>query len=469
MLSLREISTWEIPTILNTPPNFLLQNHLTMEIFIRVLLLVVVFVCGKADGHNAHGKSGISLSATNVIEYTYARNAAYIRQGLPSHLVAAMYKSALMDLATEQCIHNGEIKLKCFEKMFSKDHSNATRDIIKELELDQARKPNDRYFPNFISLNEVPGHLDTLEKTSMVTEMKDTSTIFIDVVHKVYKNGELDSMYSNLIRFPSDEVLRFDPSQSVACREFQTFLTNTSLLLSASALTAYVVGIVEQIILAQMDRSAAKILLDQHVSLVYTAARCTRLKGELLIIPTTYLDRTIEMAHIVVLKSKIELASTILSSLPKLTDVLGLIRGSKRLFGDIIDQLDGLRSLGRSAYLFWENGTVKSLNLHEILGNETTIPTFSHYYHQDEMEKPKECKEAFKLIKRLDSTNDDDERCCLKRCIQSSGNVIDLAISNEMCCRACNQLMCDDAGLKHVISVQKQRALETASLLGDII
>lgn len=414
-----------------------------------------------------------TTTAQSVIENTYRTHVDYVRMGVGRDLVNAFYNHALLSLSRNECVcGENEIALSCIETFFLKELQNATLDLWWVVMDDWDKLPDERLFPDLLLWDEIPNELNELERRTMEESKSKTESEFLNVLQRKFLHNETASIGRVIAQLPNDEEFRIDEDKEKACIEFDQKMSDSSLALSATSLTAYVLGVVHQMLLSSGSETMVTHFLQEHVRLVYNAARCLRLPGEALQVPTVYLDHFVTTAHLVLLNASVSLSTTLLAGLPPLTAMSSIVKISRKHFPRLIRQLSGLGSNGKTILVSW-TGTeliteesvdvlIRNLSMSEVnsLLDSGLLSTNAIYFETDGVngsyirQQPTVCAVKFRWVDRLDRIKDLKENCCSESCLREEGNVFDVNVLNEMCCNACNEYQCDVTELTRVLQVQ---------------
>lgn len=414
-----------------------------------------------------------TTTAHSVIENTFRTHVDFVRMGVGHDLVEEFYNHALLSLSREECVcGEDEIALPCIENYFLKELRNATLDLWWVVMDDWDRQPSERLFPDLLLWDEIPGDLTELEKRTYEVDKSITESEFGIILQRRVSHNESADIGKVIVQLPNDEEFRIDKDKEKACIEFDQKMSDSSLTLSATSLTAYTLGVAHQMVLSSGGETLASYFLQEHVRLVYNAARCTRLHDEALQIPTVYLDHFVTTAHLVLLNASVSLSTTLLAGLPPLTAMSSIVRISRKHFPRLIQRLSGLGSSGKSMLISW-TGTeliveesvdvlVRNLSISEVnaLWGAGVLQTNGGSLEFDDLngtyvkQQPTVCPVKFRWVDRLDEITDLKQNCCSESCLREDGNVFDVKVLNEMCCKACNEYQCDVTELTKVLQVQ---------------
>lgn len=400
-----------------------------------------------------------SISFFQLMQDSYSRHIEFICRGIPMPIVKKFYRYALRQVLKKECqdYYEGDDDLyiwkTCINRWFASSDGYAVKTLLRELQRDKRRRDRRKLFPHFLGRR----HLPKLEKRQefFVDQARDRTMKLIDqYIEAVLSRHRRPRLW---IIFPKDEKLRIDKWRRTACWQYKQRRHHLDMRLSASTLTAYVFGIVQQIVLANPNDKSAQRILREHVRFVYSAARCSRKSYRKMQIPTVYVKGFVTSARLSLLKSKIKSSDTFISSFPRLDDIREVIRGSRKFLWWEVKVFSSMYSLGRARYL-QSNGThIFPKRLSHWLSKRASIQKFTKFHGKKEKKKlqqnPRRCKPDFKKHIRLEKFGDPWKNCCSIGCLRKSGRRLAIQIVNEMCCSACNQAFCDVNKLSRVQEV----------------
>lgn len=439
----------------------------------RALLLLLMWT-GRGHAHSAHAHLDCKSSTTvaEIIKDTYKRHVDYIRIGVTSDLVNEFYNFALLNLAEAACVCGKDsVAQACVNVHFFNEIEYVSLDLWWVVSDDRTKPSSQRLFPDLLEWSVLPAHLDELEKKEVEKLEHETYLEFSAEVERKYsevtsgKGKNNTGIGRQLVSLPSDEIVRFDPKREEACLELSQKVTQDSPTISARVLTSFVVGILNQVTLSKVFRDGmVNELISQQVRLVYNAARCRRATGQKLKVPIVYLDNLVTAVHLVLVNCSIQSSATVLGALPKLTEVDKLVRQSKRFFPRLVDRISGMGSSGLARYVTWTGSKLIVEPIWDTIKRNISLEEmgkFDQVFRDNQLEMIKRngsCEVNFRFMPRLDDVKDNREMCCSDSCVRTRGNVIDLFVLNEMCCRACNGLWCNVGELIHVLHVHSEWA-----------
>lgn len=337
------------------------------------------------------------------------------------------------------------VDLGCVFEVFSDNGRWVTRRLEEILELDVSLPDAERLFPGFGGSDTLP-ELDELEQKAMGDGLE-SSVVEIEKANEAGWRGVI---------LPADEVLRYDKEHAKVCEEFSQKMDKNSLWISATSLTSYVLGMLHQLILLPRSIETGKEMLDKHVQLVYLAARCKRVSGDRLRVPVVFLESIIKRAHLALKNSSIGSGGGIIGGFPALTRVQEIVDVSRELFPGAIAQMASMNSFGRRRVLWWNGTDVCGDNLEDVMLANATGREYNELCNvQGEMrEREVACGVGFTWRRRLREVEREEEKCCSNGCIRYTGGEVKQSVMNEMCCEACNSLICNVEDLSQVIEAQ---------------
>lgn len=375
-----------------------------------------------------------------------------IRLGVPMEVVKSFYDYALKQIGEPECkcaYYENEIDMNCVHRVFDENLGFATRRLLNVLSEDLKKPMVNRYFPHMST----DGNLSSqgeLEKKASAESLEATLSELLNIEQGSWEGS----------RFPSDEMLWYSKGIARACEEFQGRMDENSLWLSATTLTAYVLGLVRQILLLPHAASAAEFILAEHIHMVYTGLQCKRQTGDMLQVPAIFLEGFVTRAHLTLKNSSIGPSAALVAGLPDILSLPEIVRGSDVLFPEAVRQMSSLSSYGRSKFLSWNGTDVSLQNMTEVLRANATLQRYSTIF-SDGSVVPKtdvtlECFAGYRKIPRLKvlALNSSKEECCHVSCLHNVGSIVKLSIMNEMCCEACNGMGCNVEDLGKVIQTQ---------------
>lgn len=409
-----------------------------------IAIVYALFAFGNAQGDPCANSTLLS----SVVEESYMNHVDLIRQSLPMEMVKFFYDDALQRIAVPECLcttFETEVDLNCVNDMFVNDNGWISSQLLDIMTDDSLLPITERLFP-YVELREDLPALRQLEQKA-IAEGRETTIVGLNTINEPYWSGA---------QFPSDELLRFDREQDRACDEFAQKIDENSLWLPATALSAYVIGIAQQIFLLPGSTTAAETMLMEHARMVYLAARCKRVTGDHLRVPAVFLEGFITRAHLALKNSSSGPLSAFVAGFPKITSVPEIIRGTRHFFPEALIRISSLNSFGRATFLSWNRTHVFNDNLKDVIQANATLQEYNDFYSAENLPDVNTvlCGTGFKNNTRLTEVSDEHEKCCSNSCMRFSGSSIKRSIMNEMCCEACNELGCNVDDLAQVMQTQ---------------
>lgn len=413
---------------------------------LTTILCVVFFAFGEAQGDPCTN----STSLSSVVEDSYRNHVDLIRQSVPMEVVKFYYELALKKVSAPECIcttFESDVDWNCVNDVFTNDKGLTSTKLVEIMSEDTLLPIMERLFPYTELREDLPG-LKQLEEKA-ITEGREATLASLSAV--------TDTSWSGA-SFPSDALVRFDRDQDRACVEYAEKIDTNSLWLPSTALSAYVVGIAQQIFLLPGSTTAAETMLMEHVRIVYLAARCKRVTGDHLRVPAVFLEGFITRSHLALKNSSTGLRSAMVSSFPEIMDVQEIIRGSRRFFPEIVRRMSSLNSFGRAMHMSWNSTHVYNEDLKDVMRRNATLMEYNEYYSVKTTAEVGAdtvlCGTGFRKNSRLLEISDDREYCCSTSCVLHSGSIVKRSIINEMCCDCCNERGCNVNDLAQVIQAQ---------------
>lgn len=389
---------------------------------------------------------------SSVIEESYMNHIELIRQGVPMEIVKSFYDYALQQITRPGCmceLYENEVDMTCVDQVFTEDHGYVSTKLLGVVSEDSQKPAAERLFPNLSPREEVP-MMDELELKS-TAECRDATHAELSGINEPFWNGSV---------FPPDELLRYDKDQERACHEYQGQPNDNGLWLSATALTAYVMGIVEQILLLPSDAEAVDSILKENIRFVYMGARCTRETGERLHVPAIFLESVVTRAHLTLKNCSTGPSSAFVAGFPNILSLPEIVRGSHEMFPEAVRQMSSLSSYGRSKFLSWNGTHVFLENLIDVMKANVTLQKYNRIF-SDGTVTPKvslslACCAGYTKTARLKvvGRNTSKEQCCRHTCFRTYGSTVKRSIMNEMCCESCNEERCNVEELARVLQSQ---------------
>lgn len=386
-----------------------------------------------------------SILLSSLVEDSYEKHVELIRQGIPMELVKTFYEQSLKEVSSNACVceqYYGEVDSSCVNRLFIDDYGLVSARLAAVVSEDGSRPIASRIFPHLVLPYELPP-MHELEYKA-VTEGREGTLVDLDDIGEAHWRG---------VTFPTDELLRVDPKKDRACEEFDQKMNENSLWLPATALTAYVMGIAEQILLLPDYESAAESILGEHVRMVHQAGRCTRQTGDDLRVPAIFVESFVTRALLTLKNCSTITSAALIAGLPSISFVYDLVYSSRKLFPEAIRQMSSLNSFGRTKYLSWNSTDVFLQPLIDVMRANATLQRYTNIFSNGSIAAPAGpllCSAGFLKTARLTEVTEERAQCCSHRCIQTSGAAIKLSVMNEMCCWACNEAACNVDELAHV-------------------
>lgn len=416
-----------------------------MAIVMMTIFCLTFVSLGMAEG-------AACVSSTHlpeVVQDSYPSHAQLIRRGVPMEVVRFFYELALKNLTEPDCICPSTemvVDENCVNRVFTMEKNRTSAKLVEILERDSALAIPERLFPAVEPSEDLPAIRELEEKA--ITEGMDTTVAnLMSVNHTTWSGAS----------FPSDELLRFDRNRDRACEEFAQKMDQNSLWLPATALSAYVLGITQQIFLLPGSSSAAETMLMEHIRMVYLASRCRRVTGNQLRVPVIFLEGFITRAHLALKNCSTGPQSALVVGFPKITAVEEIIRGSRHFFPDVVKRISSLNSFGRSEYVSWNSTSVVGESLKDVMLRKAPLQQYNNFYSQKTPQSTVSnvmCGTGFQNITRLIDVSEESQYCCSKSCVLHSGSIVKRSIINEMCCECCNEDGCNVDDLAQVIQAQ---------------
>lgn len=395
------------------------------------------------------------VTMRTLIRESYRRHSDFIRSGLPMQFVLDSYNLALNQAGRSNCLFDGVVSETCVTALFVSTDGYATR-ALHELIMDDQGKPiQDRIFRKYIHRSNLPPwDEDEIEK-GMVLEFE--AKTLARVV-----NGTAEEW--KIATFPKDEnYLRQDSDNARSCAELRELTDQNSIYISSTALTAYVFGIAQQMLLSDERDETVRTILLRHVQLVHLSALCNRRTGDALKVPTIYLESMVTSCHLAMRRTSI--ASTLLSSFPSVTNMKDMIRGSRYFFPEAIARMSSLESFGTINLMSWtlqseswpERFAIDLQSLDQRLLASATLEEYSEFFtFETDPDNSGNCSPTFEKNTRMILAQSREEKCCKALCIRELplGREITRIALNEMCCDACSEKRCDQNELLQVAGIQ---------------
>lgn len=455
-----------------------LKKMKTFRVLFVISALAVLLCCFSESIAIGNSACGETREVHTIVKDTFRAHVDYVRMGVGHDLVRDFYNNALVSLCEDTCVCGEDaIALSCVRNYFLEEVQNATLDLWWMVADDLEKAPDDRLFPDLVLPHELPADLKELELRALDECANRTGTEFKNAVHaRFYQNVSLETE-SPIVYLPTDEQIRVDRDREKACVEFNQKVGPLSLTLSATSLTAYYLGTAHQMLLSSGENHTVSNILQEHVRLVYNAARCKLFSGDSLQVPTVYLNQLVTTAHLCLLNASASSSLTLLASFPPLTAMSAIIDTSQKYFPTLTQHLSGLGSSGRTKFISWTGTDLIIEDVVDVLLRNFSISDLGSLWDSGTLRASTRtvglnhfssglsvarragiCSTKFRWVDRLDIVEFIEENCCSESCLREEGNVFDVTIINEMCCNACNGRHCDVNQLTNVLQVQAEWA-----------
>lgn len=210
-------------------------------------------------------------------------------------MVEQFYHYALEQTTLLYCVCGlTEIKASCMYQQFEPQLNNTNLDLWWTV-LNDAGKVNEseKVFPYVLPLHLLPEALSELEELSVARSEQSTISAFDQTVRLAYaqKNQGLeDEVVQDVVALPNDVDAFSITDDENACRDMNQKMHCHSLIISATALTEYLIGVTLQMALAAGNDAGIEQVMQEHVLLVYNIGRCQRTNGRQLQVPTVYMN-----------------------------------------------------------------------------------------------------------------------------------------------------------------------------------
>ncbi|KAI0559026.1 hypothetical protein FGB62_170g06 [Gracilaria domingensis] len=288
-----------------------------------------------SPGCNAQLQLSIFLSGS------YTANANLVRFGVPSEAVSTFYNTALKYLAQNCKCSPTLLDEPCVDTKFNSD---------KEVTALRALLDSDETVADATKLFRLYDSQKTLNPLTNIQEQK--LQLGLDLLNT--NTHDLDIILSwgwQRVQFPSDDSFFQDDSseQATACSTYDSLVQPGVQTYPASAATAYVLSLVQNVRRAGGDLTVAYQFLANHTAFVFDGVRCHKLSGDKLKIPINYMNDYKDQTHLLLKASGSSTSSV------DLNDVRKNAGNAKLYLYPLVTKFSSLISYGDSETVLYTN------------------------------------------------------------------------------------------------------------------
>ncbi|CAN8066510.1 unnamed protein product [Agarophyton chilense] len=376
------------------------------------------------------------LQLSLFLNDSYVANADLIRKGVPSKVVSAFYNDALKYLAGECYCSSTLLDEPCVNTKFN------TGGEVAELRSlagsDEIITKDSRLFRLY----------DSQKILSALSSDKEGKLNYgLQLLNNHINNLDMvNSPALQSIQFPSDDSFFQDESsaQKAACTSFNYIRSNYTY--PATGVTAYLLGLVQEVGIVKGDVAVAKQILQNYTSFVFEGIRCNRRSGDDFHIPINLMQAY-----------KTEFDSLLGASQLNSDNVEDIVKYSRSYLPSLVHDLSSLISYGDSETVL----VVNEINLYPNTGPLVERRYIEPILAADEgltkggpsavdARNGGTCPQEWYFVSRAVSLMSADEECCANPCellVLALTDPFLQEIERENCCASCNLYVCQHQGL----------------------